>query len=205
MAKNISLSCSCGKFRGTLSDVSPARSNFLICGCKSCRAYAHHLERAGDILDGYGGTRIVQISPGRITFTEGLDNLVCLRITPKGPLRWYTSCCNTPVASTLATNGVPFAGVVSTCLGLQSDEAAMEPVFGPMRGRINSAPDIPDTGKWRSYFMMARLFGLMAWWKLRGDARRSPFFDKASGQPVSGPRLLSAEERRAALDKAMSA
>ncbi|MBX2799781.1 MAG: hypothetical protein KTR31_19035 [Myxococcales bacterium] len=49
-----------------------------------------------------------QFTPARITFTEGSEALRCMRLGPKGPLRWYTDCCKTPVANTFAHRPSPF-------------------------------------------------------------------------------------------------
>ena len=38
--------------------------------------------------------------PKFMTMTQGADRLTFLRMTEKGPLRWYASCCNTPIGNT---------------------------------------------------------------------------------------------------------
>src|SRR5690606_41564072 len=43
---------------------------------------------------------------------------------------------------------------------------------------------------------LARVTGIIVGAKLRGDARRSPFFDAANGEPVAAPNVLSEEELR---------
>jgi hypothetical protein len=48
--------------------------------------------------------------------------------------------------------------------------------------------------QWR---MLLRVIGLMLGWRLRGDHRRSPFFDATSGAPLRAPRVLSEAERAA--------
>jgi len=64
------------------------------------------------ILDAQGGTDVVQTRPANLTFTHGQDTLACMRLTPKGLLRWYAACCNTPIGNTVANYRMPFVGLV---------------------------------------------------------------------------------------------
>jgi hypothetical protein len=47
------------------------------------------------------------------------------------------------------------------------------------------------------WIMLLRMLGLMLSWWLRGDHKRSPFFDAASGAPLKTPRILTEAERAA--------
>lgn len=81
----------------------------------------------------------------------------------------------------------------------------MRPVsalFGPVRARVDSAPGTEDSGRHKVAWMFARFFLLMAFWRLRGDQKHSPFFDPATGEPVLKPVPLTAEERKAAFEMA---
>src|SRR4051812_24670077 len=98
MKHAVRLECSCGGVTGTASNVSPRTGNRLICMCDDCQAYAHHLGRADDILDAYGGTDIFQLTPSQVVISSGRDRMRCVRLTDKGILRWYAGCCNTPMA-----------------------------------------------------------------------------------------------------------
>lgn len=95
------LRCQCGTVRAVLAH--PARGNRVVCYCHDCRAFAHVLDQASRVLDERGGSEISQVLPKNLTFTQGTEALACLRLTPKGLLRWHSACCRTPIGNTLAT------------------------------------------------------------------------------------------------------
>ena len=72
----------------------------MTCYCRDCQAYAHALGNAGAILDDLGGTDIVASLQQHVMLSQGTDALACLSLSDKGLLRWYASCCNTPIANT---------------------------------------------------------------------------------------------------------
>src|SRR5580693_8835680 len=108
------LQCRCGTLRGF---VSPSHGvNRCVCYCRDCQAFAHFLGRADEILDASGGTDVIQTRAANVVFTEGREALACMRLTPNGMLRWYSTCCKTPVGNTTANSKVSFVGLVHTCL-----------------------------------------------------------------------------------------
>ena len=188
-----SLQCACGKLKGEVSDTEHA--NHAVCYCKDCQAFAHFLGRQSEILDERGGSELVQISPGKLRFIEGAENLACVRLAPAGLVRWYARCCNTPIGNTLGTPKLPFVGLLHTCLG--GPEHPLGEAFGPVRCQLNtesakglpkpSEVGVPGTILW----FLRTLIGA----RLDGSYKRTPFFDRA-GSPVVKPHVLSAEERR---------
>src|SRR5262245_53231763 len=92
------LKCRCGALQGAVA--RPDRANRGVCYCRSCQAYAHFLGAPGDVLDQLRGTDVVATCPRFVTLTKGRQNLVCMSLSPNGPLRWYASCCNTPIGNT---------------------------------------------------------------------------------------------------------
>src|SRR5262245_25612243 len=100
MPDDLAIRCDCGAVRGVARGVSGERGNRVVCYCDDCQSFAHVLERSEDTLDAHGGTEIFQMSPAQLEFTAGADRLACLRLTPKGLLRWYASCCRTPIGNT---------------------------------------------------------------------------------------------------------
>src|ERR1700761_5845308 len=98
-AMNHPLRCSCGKLQGHVSH--PGRAGRGVCYCRDCRAFAHFLGRPGDILDAQGGTDVMATLPSYVTFTQGKDKLACMSLSERGMLRWYASCCNTPIGNTM--------------------------------------------------------------------------------------------------------
>ncbi len=182
--------------RAVLRGVAPEIGNHCVCYCRDCQAFAKALARV-DVLDANGGTDIFQLSQARFEFTQGTDRVACLRLTPKGLARWYASCCSTPIGNTLATRGIPFVGVIRAFVREPAGDA-----LGPIRTRAfrdSATGDVaaipPDNQS--LWLMLLRMFGLMISWRLRGDHKRSPFFDAASGAPLKAPRILTEDERAA--------
>lgn len=190
MAGTLSLKCSCGALKGVARDVSPSTGTRVVCLCDDCQAYARQLGREGDVLDAHGGTDIFQTTPAQIAITDGAEHLGCLRLTKNGLMRWHATCCNTPVANTLASAKFPFAGVVHTFMDLPADSASREAVLGPVRAKVqaqysaNPPADAYDKVPFWMYFRVARLL-LRGW--LKGLHTPSPFFDAKTGEPSVTP------------------
>jgi hypothetical protein len=181
-----SLRCRCGRVKGVIAD--EVRANHVLCYCKDCQAFAHFLGRASDVLDERGGSDIVQILPKNLTFTQGVDALACMRLTEKGLLRWYASCCQTPIGNTLATPKLSFIGLVHSCL---ENPAA----FGPVRVVVNtrSAKGEPKPKQEGVGTMLAWFFGNVLKARFTGEYKRTPLF-RADGMPIVAPQALSSEE-----------
>ena len=79
---------------------------------------------------------MVQTRAANVTFTQGKDALACMRLTPKGLLRWYAACCNTPVGNTLASSKISFVGLVHSCL--EGGGTPLIESFGPVRAHVNT-------------------------------------------------------------------
>ena len=202
MAGNLKLRCDCGTLQGVVSDVAPSAGSHVICYCEDCQAFAHYLNRSGQVLNKNGGSDIFQMSQGRITITSGSEHLACMRLTPKGLLRWYASCCNAPIGNTMASSALPFTGMVTTCMTAVDDASSFEPL-GPVIAHVyrkfakgNPKDIAPDRMAMPLVFL--RAMALLLRWKLRGDSKRSAFFDAASGKPKASPQVLS-DTKRAAL------
>ena len=136
MGNRVSISCRCGRFSALARGVSARVGNRLICYCDDCQAYANYLGAADDILDHHGGTEVFQLSPAKLEITQGLDNLACVRLTPKGILRWYADCCKSPIGNTAATHRIPFVGLIHSCLQMTSVER--EAILGPVMAGVNA-------------------------------------------------------------------
>ncbi|HVY63408.1 MAG TPA: DUF6151 family protein [Gammaproteobacteria bacterium] len=195
--RDVPLQCRCGTVRAVAHGVTPQIGNRCVCYCDDCQAFIRFLGRTADVLDANGGTDVFQLSPARIEFTAGRERVACMRLTPKGLARWYASCCNTPIGNTMAAAGLPFVGLVCAFAPEPARDA-----FGPIRTRVfrkfatgDRAALPPDTQpQWR---MLLRVLRLMLGWRLRGDHKRSPFFDAATGAPLVAARVLTTAEREA--------
>ena len=170
--------------------VSRSTGNRLVCYCDDCQAFAHFLERAEDVLDANGGTDLYQMSPTRLEITDGGENLACVRLTPKGILRWYADCCKTPIGNTLPTNRIPFVSLFHACMDLKG--RSLDAVLGPVRAGVHGRYALGRPIAFRVYdrvslVILSRVFGKLLIWRLRGEHKRSPFFDWISGRPVRTP------------------
>lgn len=195
--QDVELECRCGAVRAVARGVTPEVGNHCVCYCDDCQAFIRFLGRTADVLDTNGGTDIFQLSPVRLEFTAGKERVACVRLTPKGLARWYASCCNTPIGNTAPTPALPFVGLIRAFAPEPTGNA-----FGPIRTRVfrqfatgDRAAIPPDAQpRWR---MLLHVLRLLLGWRLRGDHKRSPFFDAATGAPLAVPRVLTAAEREA--------
>ncbi|MFM2302626.1 MAG: hypothetical protein RLZZ135_29 [Cyanobacteriota bacterium] len=129
-----SIRCNCGKLKGTLNRNDAV--NRCVCYCTDCQAFARFLKREHEILDEMGGTSIIQTFPANITFTEGIENLICMRLTANGMLRWYAACCNTPIGNTPPNLNTSFIGLIHNCLS--SNRSSLDRAFGSVRMHVNT-------------------------------------------------------------------
>ena len=185
-------SCTCGRLAGTIDDLSPSGGTHIECFCDSCRAFQVHLGH-GDPRP--NGVHLFQTSPDAVHFTRGAENLAVLKLTPKGPLRWYAACCNAPLFITLRKPGLPFATLVVDRLADPTQVGKVR-MTAFKRGKDGQQHHKGAGG------MALRLFQRMAAARLSGRWKQTPFFDIATGEPVAEPRVLSREERAAAMGQA---
>jgi hypothetical protein len=198
MKETIELRCDCGALRGTLSGIFEKRAKRIVCLCDDCQTYAHYLGRAPDVLDRNGGTDIFPATPADMRITAGAEQLRCARLSPKGLLRWYAGCCKTPIANTMSSAKVPYAGIVHSITDHAESGVAREKVLGPVVARIQGrfgVPPLPD-GTLRAVsvgvILMNISFLTRAW--LAGKGQPSPFFSRA-GALTAEPYVLTEDER----------
>ncbi|MET1077453.1 MAG: DUF6151 family protein [Pseudomonas sp.] len=186
---NHRIECQCGKLKGDLDQ--HAWVNHAVCFCADCQAFAHFLGRADQLLDAQGGSSVLQTQPRHLRFSEGVEHLACMRLTDNGMLRWYSSCCQTPIGNTLATPKVSFIGLITDCLKLTPVE--LEQAFGPVRMQVNtgSAKGEPKPPRHGLLAGMLRVAGLILRARLNGSYRQTAFFDATTGQPIKAPKVLS--------------
>ncbi|MEM7019078.1 MAG: DUF6151 family protein [Pseudomonadota bacterium] len=199
MSTSLALSCKCGQFQAILHDVSGANGNRVMCHCKDCQSFAHYLERAEDVLDEYGGSDIFQTSPMRLEVTQGMEQLTCMRLKPKGLTRWHAKCCKTPIGNTMASPGMPFVGLISACMK-PADGQALDDILGPSRGRIHTQSAKGDTAQLKNtsiLSMLAKFGGIIIKGRLQGAHKKSLFFDAQTRQPIVAPYILSEAELQA--------
>jgi hypothetical protein len=189
---NHPIRCSCGVLKGTVSKTDLV--NRCVCYCTDCQAFAHFLKRNTEILDGLGGTDIIQTLPKYISFTEGTENLACMRLTENGLLRWYASCCNTPIGNTHPNFKTSFVGLIHTCL--EAGEGSLDGSFGPIRMHVHTKHAKAE-GKVKSVGVAAailRLTGMILRARFDGSYKITPFFVTETGAPIVSPKVLSVQE-----------
>lgn len=190
--------CVCGQVAGEME--APQRAMRAVCYCRDCQAYAHLLGHPERVLDALGGTDIVATHAKHVQITRGMESLACLSLSPNGLLRWYSRCCNTPIANTPRDWKLPYIGFVHTCLR-QPDP--LERSFPKVEMRINTKSAHGTPPKDNSPAGFARFFGLvlrLAASRMAGGARSHPFFG-AQGSPVVAIQVA----QRGAVDAARKA
>lgn len=196
------LRCRCGTVRGhVMPGVLGLRA---ACYCSDCQAYAHHLCKAGEVLDAQGGTEVLITLQHRLGFTEGQRTLACLSLTEQGLLRWYAACCDTPICNTARDRRMPYVGVLRGAVD-HPPAAAIE-AFGPLRMRVQTAG---AKGSVRGTPLatlagVARIATALAVARLSGAWRASPLF-REDGAPIAERQVLSNTELQRAKAAAAAA
>ncbi|MDE2382484.1 MAG: hypothetical protein KGL71_09785, partial [Xanthomonadaceae bacterium] len=174
------LSCRCGQVQG---EFNPARSyTRATCYCADCRAFARWLGGDG-LLDAAGGSDIVAMAPDGLRFTQGLDQLACMSLGPRGLLRWYARCCRTPLGNVprnpkLYYLGLPVAAIAES-------EAAVTANCGAQGHTIISPESATAAVNPTRGALLAgtlRIVTKLASARLRG--RRNALLFAADGQPI---------------------
>ena len=195
MSNDVELVCRCGSVHGWVKGGAKSAGGRVVCYCDDCQAFAHQLGRS-DILDPHGGTDVVPVAPAALCFDRGADYVACLRLSPKGLYRWYTTCCNTPVGNAL-TPAIPYVGVPSQVF---PDRTAL---FGAPIGAIQGkyavgSPPPRSTGlNLDLVLLILKTMWKVLGWKLGGKSWPHPFFQRKTGQVNGQVTVLSREEREA--------
>lgn len=173
---------------------TPAMGTHIICYCKDCRAFVRHLGKGDALLD-HGGAPVFHTRPDRLRLVAGGEHIKCLRLGPRGALRWYAECCSSPLA---ASNWRPKLPFVSMSALAAKDKNALGPVVA--HAFADQALDSQNTGTPPKTYGTARIIWRVArraiLGRLLGKAGKNPFF--VGGKPISAPHVLTREERAAA-------
>lgn len=187
----IALRCRCGNVRGEV-DLQRAYTRGT-CYCRDCQAYARYLQRPG-MVDAGGGTDVVPMSPAGVRVTAGIEHVACMSLSDKGILRWYATCCSTPLGNTPRSAKIAYLGMVTACFDAAPD--AVDAVIGPRdRVVLNAKSATRAVASTPLPFLRGGLsiFGHILG-ALFGGPQPSPFFD-AEGRPLRRPVVLTAEQR----------
>lgn len=185
MASPRSWSCDCGEVRLRVGLAGAAR---VVCHCRDCRAFLVHLDHA-HLLDAAGGTSVVQTLPERVEIVSGRDRIGCLYLSGPGRLRWFATCCRTPLGFTFRSRWVPYLSIVD---GGFSASDGLGPVQAHAHRRQATARIIQDTGNMKRVMTGMALRAARSY--LTAGPWRSPF-RTMGGAPIAEPQPLGAAER----------
>ena len=193
-----SLRCRCGTFKGYVERSSSAVR--AVCYCRDCQAFARFLGTQG-ITDKDGGTEVVASLPKHVHLTSGLEALACLSLSEHGLLRWYASCCHTPLANTPRNRKLPYVGLVHSCL--EGGESSIAATFGTGRVAVNtrSAKNEVRSTPLASTVAVVGLMSSAILDRLGGAYRNNPFFAADTGAPIRKVSVLSSAERERAYQR----
>lgn len=187
--------CECGKFKAEIDNLPQNSAGRCICYCDDCQTYLHFIGRE-KWLDGNGGSEIVPVYPKDFKIVYGEQYLSCVRLSPRGLLRWYTSCCKTPIGNNIP--GFPWLGTLAQVYNTK-DSGFLQRLMGPIRSRIfgNFAKGTPPEGtsgkpglKDLGVILPFLLKGFLG-----GKSKGSPFYGQDGKTPVVAPTILTLEER----------
>ena len=113
-------------------------------------------------------------------------------------IRWYATCCGTPIGNTMASRKAAFIGLIHSCL----DRQQMDKDFGADVAVLNTDTALGQTKpKQRGLLgILVRFIWIVVTNRVTGQYRKSPLFN-SSGLPRVTPKILRADE----LDKLKSA
>lgn len=198
MSSTLPLKCSCGTIRGTVEPVSPSVGRRVVCMCVDCQTFARWLGNEDDILDDVGGTDLYQTTPARVRITEGGEKIRCARLSPKGTLRFFASCCRTPIANCASSSGLPLANIFGAFSDHDAAGVSRDDALGPvtLRVRANGATGPAPAGS-HDTFGKGALAGIAAgllWDRVRGQHRPNPFRND-DGSFAHEPEVIPKDER----------
>jgi len=183
----VALACAWGQVTGQVTPAAVQAGTHLSCFCADCRTAERHL---GQPDPGTDGVDLLMLAPDRLRFVSGVQHLAVMRLSPKGPLRWYAACCNAPICNTLGTRSVHFASVLAARLEGGTD-------LGPALNANVPKPNGGSRTQGQVGLILRLLIDTVAA-RLSGRMRKNPFFDPDTGAPIRPVTLLSKAQRAAA-------
>lgn len=187
------IQCTCGQFRAELTQFPRATPGRLLCYCRDCQAFMKYLNRT-DLLDKNGGTEIIPAYPADIKLLAGTDQIQCVRLSSDGMFRFFTNCCNTPIANTDPHR--PWVGIIH-CMYTAKDPDVLSRALGPIKSSImgKDAQGTPPAGTPQTFDFkgMVTVLPFILKGKIFGKSKPSPFFKR--GESIVTPQVLTSEER----------
>jgi hypothetical protein len=195
---DVDVHCRCGILRGKLLGVSAETGSRMLCYCRDCQAFARFLGTPG-MLDAQGGSEVFQTTQAQLRLASGQDKLACVRLSDKGLLRFYASCCRSPIGNMLARRRSPFLGIAQPFMD-PGVGRTLDPVLGPVilsaRSGAATAPLPPNRPKPNPILGVTHILRVIAASVLFGKHTPTPFFD-ANDKLVVTPEILTPERHQA--------
>lgn len=183
----LEFSCSCGQLQGHVTAKAVDNGAHIACFCRDCRAAQLYLDQPDPAP---GPVDLFLTTPQNVTFTKGTQFLAPFRLSPRGPMRWRATCCNTALCNTGPSAKIPFAGL-QTAIFTDSER------FGPVIAKTYVAKGDGKTAHSGALRMFARLLPQILATRLSGKWRNTPFFNDKTGAPVAEATIVSKQERAA--------
>jgi hypothetical protein len=181
----LEFSCDCGQLQGHISGNAVAHGTHIECYCSDCRAAQLYLEKPDPAP---GPVDLFLTTPDKVTITKGVELLAPFRLSPRGPLRWRATCCNTALCSTGSGPKIPFAG-------FQTATLANKDRVGPVIAKTYVPKGDGKTAHKGALRMVASLLPQILSARLSGRWRNTPFFNTKTGDAVVEPVVLTKQER----------
>ncbi len=180
------LKCKCGAVQGEAINVTSRNGNRVVCCCADCQAFAEYLGKEDVTLDAFGGTDVYQTSMAQVKIHNGKKNLQSMRLSKKGLLRWYTSCCNTPVGNTINAK-TPLIGIIHTFMDIKDRGVTL----GNVRAHVQTqhAKGVPNYTSHHPQFSLGiklLIIQKLILWKIQGKHKPTVFFND-EGRPLKEP------------------
>ncbi len=196
MGTELNFTCACGEVAGVLIDPGPQMGDHVVCHCTDCQNLTHYLGAADRVLQAHGGTELYMGRCAKMRLTKGADKLACLHLTYKPTLRWYASCCRSPLFNSFGNGRMPYLSLLlANC-----DKKQVEPMLGPVTGHVflpKSLGDLPQAPRMSVAKLMRRNSVRIVKDWLSGDRRRSAIYDPQTLAPIATPYRLTEAEQRA--------
>lgn len=190
----LELGCRCGACALEIDLSGWGAASRVVCYCDDCQTAARALKAQADVLGPGSGTHIVQSTPDRVRILRGREHLAVLRLSPKGLMRWYAGCCDTPMCNTLPNLKLPFVGLVIRPDRTPQIAAAVGKgcahVFTTTARPRAEAPRKDVAFAAAGFAILRRMLVAL----VAGRGGQSPFRD-AQGAPVAPVRVLTPEQR----------
>ncbi|MCM0000215.1 MAG: DUF6151 family protein [Erythrobacter sp.] len=196
MTDDLHFACDCGAVAVRIALPAPVDGECVVCHCSDCRDFVRLCGKADRMAGPLGGLALFNFRGSRLEIVQGRERMASLHMTDKPVLRWFASCCQTPLFNSFANNRVPFLDICIPAIrnpeALGSLRAGERHLF--TKSATGDASGMPKTSL---LGLILRTTPRLLKEILSGQRRCNPLFDAATHAPIAVPRRVSPEERAA--------